>query len=119
MRFQKHYKMFTGQISMVPLMNIVLLVVIYCILTQSMQAQNGINAIRGPAAVSGKEIFINIAAGGIIAINNTQVSQDSLVGYLQGIKIEGKTPSVIIKAAEHTPFGQIARIMKSVGECGD
>ncbi|HPO52431.1 MAG TPA: biopolymer transporter ExbD [bacterium] len=121
MKFPRRYEIFKGQINMAPLIDVVLLQLIYFMLTSSFIMQPGIK-INLPSAMSTdkieeKEIFINVSAEGIIFLEEKQVSPEQLAGLLNSYK--GKEHLVVvIKGDIRTPHGKIVNVMDIVRTSG-
>ena len=121
MKFPRRYEIFKGQINMAPLIDVVLLQLIYFMLTSSFIMQPGIK-INLPSAMSTdkieeKEIFINISAEGIIFLEEKQVSPEQLAGLLSSYR--GKEHLiVVIKGDVRTPHGKIVNVMDIVRTSG-
>lgn len=113
MKFRRRHEIFRGQINMAPLIDVVLLQLIYFMLTSSFIMQPGIK-IQLPTAISTdrieeKEIFINVSAEGIVFLGEKQISLEQLEYSLK--TFSNKNAIVIIKGDEKTPHGRIVKIM--------
>lgn len=115
MKFSRRYEIFKGQINMAPLIDVVLLQLIYFMLTSSFIMQPGIK-INLPSAVSTdiikeKEVFISVSAEGIIFLEEKQVSLDELENFLKNLSSVNKNVIVVIKGDIRTPHGKIVTVM--------
>jgi len=115
MRFARKHEIFKGQINMAPLIDVVLLQLIYFMLTSSFIMQPGIK-INLPTAVSTdniekNEIFISISAEGILFLEEKQVSLQQLESFLRKFNETKKDAIIVIKGDVRTPHGKVVNVM--------
>ncbi len=120
MKFARHHEIFKGQINMAPLIDVVLMQLIYFMLTSSFIMQPGIK-IQLPTAVSTdrieeKEVFISVSAEGIVFVGEKQIALDQLESLLK--PFGSSDAIVIIKGDEKTPHGKIVKIMDIAKKAG-
>lgn len=115
MRFPKRYEIFKGQTNMAPLIDVILQLLVYFMLTSSFIMQPGIK-INLPTAISTdsiekNEVFISVSAEGIIFLGEKQVSPQQLEQFLRKFNERSKNIIIIIKGDVKTPHGKIVGVM--------
>ncbi|MCM8825615.1 MAG: biopolymer transporter ExbD [Candidatus Omnitrophica bacterium] len=115
MKFSKKYEIFKGQTNLAPLIDVVLLILIYFMLTSSFIMQPGIK-INLPTAISTdtiekNEVFISVSAEGIIFLGEKQVSPQELENSLRKLKETSKDIVIVIKGDVNTLHGKIVSVM--------
>ncbi|MCM8821638.1 MAG: biopolymer transporter ExbD [Candidatus Omnitrophica bacterium] len=115
MRFPKRYEIFKGQTNMAPLIDVILQLLVYFMLTSSFIMQPGIK-INLPTAISTdsiekNEVFISVSAEGIIFLGEKQVSPQQLEQFLRKFNETSKNIIIIIKGDVKTPHGKIVSVM--------
>jgi biopolymer transport protein ExbD len=118
MKFQRHYEIAKGEINFIPLVNIVLLITIYFIITSSFITQPIIN-VRTTKMVQAKKwtnkIFLNISATGKIFSEGKEIPFKEVGVFLK--KFKGNI-LVIVKGQKNTPNGTIVKIIDMVHKSG-
>ncbi len=118
MRFQRHYKMETGEINFIPLINIVLLITIYFILISSFISTPVVNigvSRAGETKQYKNKIFLNVSSAGEIFSEGKKISLQELGSFLKEFK---GNMLVIIKGQSNTPNGIMVRIINKIHKAG-
>ncbi len=120
MRFKRHIGLEHGlqQIDIVPLIDVVLLLLIFFMLTSSFIMQPGIK-VNLPRAVTGEivkyeNIEIVLSGENAVYLNGKEVTQDGLKGFLR--QVAAKNRSIFIKADKRASIGRVVEIW---GMCRD
>jgi len=120
MRFKRHLGLEHGlqQIDIVPLIDMVLLLLIFFMLTSSFIMQPGIK-VNLPKAVTSEivkyeNIEIVLSGENAVYLNGEEVTQDGLKGFLR--QVAAKNRSIFIKADKRASLGRVVEIW---GMCRD
>ncbi|MCM8772676.1 MAG: biopolymer transporter ExbD [Candidatus Omnitrophica bacterium] len=124
MVFRRNYEIKKGEMNLTPLVDVVLQLIIFFMLSSSLIMQPGIK-IKLPAAkttdiIKEKEIFIDIAENGTIFFNGKVVNFEELEEKFKNeIKTEKQTNVIlVIKADKNTKHGIVVKVMDIGRKCG-
>lgn len=104
--------------NLVPLIDVLLILLIFFIITFSMaQRENDLN-ISVPAADSGApkdrqvgEIVVNIAKDGLVRVNTQTLNEEQLFKRFQDIYSVKKNQAIIIRADEESVYKNMFRVL--------
>ena len=118
--FRRHIKLKRGTIDMAPLIDVVFLLLIFFMLTSSFMSQPGIK-VRLPRALTGQvlqrnTVVLTITKNNQMYLNNKKLTFDDLKSELKQIDKERQT--LLIKADEKAPIGQIVEVWDLCRELG-
>ena len=122
MRFRRHYSITKGELNLTPLVDVVLLQLIYFMLTSSFIMQPGIK-IKLPTAtttekIEKREIFVSVSKEGIIFFKERCVSIDELEKLLVKERKKNGNLIVVIKGDREAKHGDIVRVMDIARKTG-
>jgi len=123
MKFPKHYSMTKGDLNLTPLIDVVLLQLIYFMLTSSFIMQPGIK-INLPHAVTTekiekRELFVSISEEGIVFYGEKPVSLDKLEKILlEEVRKKNGKITLVIKGDEKARHGKIVNVMDRARKVG-
>ncbi|MCL5408405.1 MAG: biopolymer transporter ExbD [Candidatus Omnitrophica bacterium] len=118
MKFQKHYEIIKGEINFIPLVNIVLLIMIYFIMMTGFIAQPVLNIKVSKIAQVKKwtnKIFLDVSSTGRISSEGKEIPLEAVGSFLKNFK--GKT-LVIVKGQNSTPNGIMVKVIDMVHKSG-
>lgn len=122
MRFKRHIKIEQGleQINMAPLIDIILLLLIFFMLSSSFTFQSGIN-VKLPKAVTSdaiqdENITVTITSEDVIYLANSVITISELKAELS--KPENRRRPVMIKADRRSSMGRIVDVWDVCREMG-
>ena len=105
----------TVVISITSLIDVVLLLLIFFMLTTNFVEQPGMKLdlpeTESTVGESTDELTVTISADGIIYLGNEQIALDSLKAALQKYTEENNTSSLVLKADKATPHGTVVQVM--------
>lgn len=118
MRLRRQVHTLKGPIDLAPLIDVVLLLLIFFILSSSFVLQPGVK-ITMPSTLDGNHGVTNVrhilaitAADPPLVFFNDQISsREKLPEQFRQIAGEGKGNSLVIKADRHVPYGTVVDIM--------
>ncbi|RKY30814.1 MAG: biopolymer transporter ExbD [Candidatus Omnitrophota bacterium] len=122
MKFRRHYSIKKGELNLTPLVDVVLLQLIYFMLTSSFIMQPGIK-IKLPTAtttekIEKKEIFVSVSKEGLIFFKERCVSIDELEKLLLEEKKRNKNLIIVIKGDKDAKHGDIVKVMDVARKTG-
>ena len=122
MRFRRHYSITKGELNLTPLVDVVLLQLIYFMLTSSFIMQPGIK-IKLPTAtttekIEKREIFVSVSKEGIIFFKERCVSIDELEKLLVKERKKNGNLIVVIKGDREAKHGDIVKVMDIARKTG-
>lgn len=122
MRFSRHYQMTKGEISIAPLVDVVLQQLIYFMLTSSFIMQPGIK-IKLPTAVTServeqKEVIVSVAENGSIFYEEKPVSIEQLEIFLAQTTRKNPHVLLVIKGDCQARHRDIVRVMDRARRAG-
>jgi len=121
-RFRRHYSITKGELNLTPLVDVVLLQLIYFMLTSSFIMQPGIK-IKLPTAtttekIEKREIFVSVSKEGIIFFKERCVSIDELEKLLLKERKKNGNLIIVIKGDREAKHGDIVRVMDIARKTG-
>jgi len=122
MRFRRHYSITKGELNLTPLVDVVLLQLIYFMLTSSFIMQPGIK-IKLPTAtttekIEKREIFVSVSKEGVIFFKERCVSIDELEKLLLEERKKNGNLIVVIKGDREAKHGDIVKVMDIARKTG-
>ena len=122
MRFRRHYSITKGELNLTPLVDVVLLQLIYFMLTSSFIMQPGIK-IKLPTAtttekIEKREIFVSVSKEGIIFFKERCVSIDELEKLLLKERKGNRNLIVVVKGDREAKHGDIVKVMDIARKTG-
>ena len=122
MRFRRHYSITKGELNLTPLVDVVLLQLIYFMLTSSFIMQPGIK-IKLPTAtttekIEKREIFVSVSKEGVIFFKERCVSIDELEKLLLKERKKNGNLIVVIKGDREAKHGDIVKVMDIARKTG-
>jgi len=113
MKFKRHIEIEKGQLDVTPLINVVLLLLLFFILTSNFVFQPGIK-ISLPKAVTSeviqeKSLIISIAENNYIYLNDRMITIPELASRLKIASKENKP--LLIKADRHTLLDKVVQVL--------
>ncbi|MCD5401981.1 biopolymer transporter ExbD [candidate division NPL-UPA2 bacterium] len=122
MKFKRQAQRIVGKIDLIPLIDVVLLLLIFFILSSRFIFQSVIAVDLPEAITSDIEAQANhtviLTRGGLIFFDGRKVTEEGLNFGLELARSRGRDPLVIIKADEEVPHRQVMKIMGLVKEAG-
>lgn len=120
MRFKRHLTLKKGQLDIVPLIDVVLLLLIFFMLTSAFVSHPGIK-VNLPKAVTSeaileKNLIITVTDKNVIYLNQQAITLKELVPELKQAAEEGK--SLLIKADRKVPLGKIVEVWDLCRDAG-
>lgn len=114
MRFKRHIELEKGKLDLTPLVDVVLLLLIFFMLTSSFIVQPTI-PVKLPKALTGKSLEkrrfeIVITSENIIYIEGAPITVKKLEEKLQYFKKKGKLSGVLIKSDRKTSLGTVVQV---------
>jgi biopolymer transport protein TolR len=111
-----------AEINITPMVDVMLvLLVIFMVAAPLMMAGVPLELPRTSAArvsTPKKPMVVSLAADGSLYIRDDQVSKDSLVSRLAGLKAAEGDTVVYVRADKGRPYGDVMEILGKVGESG-
>ncbi len=122
MRFKRRAQKIVGKIDLIPLIDIVLLLLIFFILSSRFIFQSVVT-VNLPAAVTPEmEAQANHAViltkSGLIFFDGRKVNREGLNFGLELALSKGRNPLVIIRADKDVPYNQVMNIMGLIKKAG-
>jgi biopolymer transport protein ExbD len=122
MRFKRRAQKIVGKIDLIPLIDIVLLLLIFFILSSRFIFQSAV-AVNLPTSVTSEvEAQANhdviLTKSGLIFFDGRKVNREGLNFGLELALSKGRNPLVIIKADKDVPYNQIMKIMGLIKKAG-
>ena len=122
MRFRRHYSITKGELNLTPLVDVVLLQLIYFMLTSSFIMQPGIK-IKLPTAtttekIEKREIFVSVSKEGLIFFKERCVSIDELEKLLLKERKKNGNLIIVIKGDREAKHGDIVKVMDIARKTG-
>lgn len=122
MRFKRYYKALTTleQINLTPLIDVILMLLIFFILSSSLASQSGIN-VKLPKAITSdaikeENLTIIVTSENVIYLNNKIITIKELRRELE--KSVNKNRSILIKADRRSSVGRIVDVWDLCREIG-
>ncbi len=122
MKFKRRAQRIVGKVDLIPLIDVILLLLIFFILSSRFIFQSVI-AVDLPEAITTdveaqENHTVILAKSGLIFFDGRRVNREGLNFGLELTLSKGRDPLVIIKADAEVPYGQVIEIMglaKKVG----
>lgn len=122
MKFKRRARRIVGKIDLIPLIDVVLLLLIFFILSSRFIFQSVVAVDLPEAITSDVESQANhtviLTRRGLIFFDGRKVNQEGLNFGLELALSRGRDPLLIIKADEEVPHGQVVKIMGLAKEMG-
>lgn len=122
MKFKRRAGRLVGKIDLIPLIDVVLLLLIFFILSSRFIFQSVVAVDLPEAITSDIETQANhtviLAGSGLIFFDGRKVTEEGLNFGLELALKRGRDPLVIIRADGEVPYRQVMRIMGLVKEAG-
>ncbi|HNS32678.1 MAG TPA: biopolymer transporter ExbD [bacterium] len=122
MRFTRHYSITKGELNMAPLIDVVLLQLIYFMLTSSFIMQPGIKINLPQAAtteiVKEQEVFISVSEKGVIFYRDAPVTAEELSLLLSKEKAVSSNLVLILKGDRKAEHGVVVQVMDIARRAG-
>ena len=122
MKFKRRAPRIVGKIDLIPLIDIVLLLLIFFILSSRFIFQSVIAVDLPPAITPDIEAQANhtviLTGSGLIFFDGRKVNLEGLNFGLDLILSKGRNPLLIIKADEKVPYTQVMKIMALARKAG-
>ncbi len=122
MNFRRRAERIAGRIGLIPLIDVVLLLLIFFILSSRFIFQSGIRvdlpqAVTRDAQPSSSHTII-LTKSGLIFYDGRKVNREGLNFGLELATAKGRNPLLIIKADREVPYNQVVEIMGLVKKSG-
>ncbi len=122
MRFKRRAQKIVGKIDLIPLIDIVLLLLIFFILSSRFIFQSVV-AVNLPTSVTSEvEAQANhdviLTKSGLIFFDGRKVNREGLNFGLELALSKGRNPLVIIRADKGVPYNQVMKIMGLIKKAG-
>jgi len=125
MKLRRNVHLLRGPIDLAPLIDVVLLLLIFFILSSSFVLQPGVK-ITTPSTMDGSRGVTNVrhilaitaADPPLIFFNDQISSRDKLSEQFQEIAAQGGVSSLVIKADRQVPYGTVVDIMNQALAAG-
>ncbi|MCK9265798.1 biopolymer transporter ExbD [bacterium] len=122
MRFKRHYSIIKGELNMAPLIDVVLLQLIYFMLTSSFIMQPGIKINLPQAAttetVKEKEVVISVSETGVIFYKDVPTTIEQLEALLSREAKKSTNLILILKGDKETKHGMVVSVMDTARKVG-
>ncbi len=122
MKFKRRAQRIAGRIDLIPLIDVVLLLLIFFILSSRFIFQSVVTVNLPEAITSDVEAQANhtviLTRSGLIFFDGKKVNREGLNFGLELAISKGRDPLVIIRADEGVPHGQVMEIMGLTKEMG-
>ncbi len=122
MEFKRQAQRIAGKIDLIPLIDVVLLLLIFFILSSRFIFQSVIAVDLPEAITADMEARANhtviLTRDGIIFFDGRRVTEEGLNFGLELALSRGRDPLVIIKADEEVSYSQVMKIMSLAREAG-
>jgi biopolymer transport protein ExbD len=122
MRFKRHYSIIKGELNMAPLIDVVLLQLIYFMLTSSFIMQPGIKINLPQAAttetVKEKEVVISVSETGVIFYKDVPTTIEQLEALLSREAKKSSNLILILKGDKETKHGMVVSVMDTARKVG-
>jgi len=122
MRFQRHYQIMKGEMNLAPLIDVVLQLLIFFMLTSSFILQPGIRVNLPTAAttepVQSRQVVLTVTADGAVFLNERPVSLDALGRLLADSARSNPGILLVVKGDRDAKHGMVVRVMDIAREAG-
>lgn len=120
MRFLRHYSLMSGEVKMLPIVNLVLLLLFFFVLTSGYVARQGPENRSAvlPGQENRQEVVITVSKDGLIGYNNSGIGLPDLGVLLREKVAQNSNVVLVIKARENVRHGDIMRIMEEAQQAG-
>lgn len=114
----------TPQVNLVPMLDVLMSVLTFFIITSMMLTGEKLNNVELPNAGGGSEqqqiepLVIGLDRRGEIVMANSPVSEAELAVAMQAYLAENPEGQVILKADRDLPYQQIVQLLKKMGAIG-
>ena len=123
MTFKTHVTIANGRIDAAPMINVVLLLLVFLLLSSPFVLQSGfglveIPAARGPKNVSLQELVITISRDNLLFFKNQPTTLAQLPELLRNAAGETRNPELIIKADRQVGYDTLIKVIDSAFDAG-
>jgi len=126
MKFRNVAKIEPIPLQLAPMIDVLLLLLLFFIITMNLAKQETEIEISVPAADEGKvnssrdvgEIVVNVKKDGTILVEGAQLSQDELLNKLQLISGIHKDQAVILRGDEKSNFQNVMDVLNTCQKAG-
>ncbi|HCN29041.1 MAG TPA: biopolymer transporter ExbD [Verrucomicrobiales bacterium] len=126
MNFRKQHSIEPTPMQLAPLVDVLLLLVIFFAVTSHYASVEQIMDVSVPAADTGKddrarnvgEIIVNIKQDGVIIVNGQEVTASQLLRNLANIVAVNKDQAVILRGDEQVPYQNVVSVLDTCQKAG-
>ncbi len=122
MEFKKRTQRIVGKVDLIPLIDVVLLLLIFFILSSRFIFQSVIAVDLPKAITADVEAQANhtviLTRGGLIFFDGRKVPEEGLIFGLELARSRGRDPLVIIRADKEVSYSQVMKIMGLARKAG-
>ncbi len=123
MTFKTHVTIANGRIDAAPMINVVLLLLVFLLLSSPFVLQSGFGLVemptaRGPKNVSLQELVITISRDNLLFFKNQPTTLAKLPELLRSAAGETRNPELIIKADRQVGYDTLIQVIDSAFEAG-
>lgn len=122
MDFRRRAERIAGRIDLIPLIDVVLLLLIFFILSSCFIFQSAVKVNLPPAvtpdALPSSSHTVILTKSGLIFFDGRKVNVEGLNFGLELATAKGRDPLLIIKADREVPYRQVVEIMEVVKKSG-
>ena len=123
MTFKTHVTIANGRIDAAPMINVVLLLLVFLLLSSPFVLQSGYGLVempiaRGPKNVSLQELVITISRDNLLFFKNQPTTAAKLPEQLRRAAAEMRNPELIIKADRQVGYDTLIQVIDSAFDAG-
>jgi biopolymer transport protein ExbD len=122
MKFERHLEIVKGRLDMTPLIDVVLLLLLFFILASSYVLQPGIRVelpLGGKISpLPGKQYILTLTSSGLLFFGDQMLEWADLPESLEEGRESGEERSLLIRADGRVTYEQLARIMEIARQSG-
>ena len=111
-----------SEINVTPLVDVMLVLLIIFMVTAPILQQGASvdqpKVAGGPLAGQEEQLVVNVAKGGQLYLNDTQMTPEQLTTKLRAIAAARPDRQLYVRADQSVPYGQVMRVMSAVREAG-
>ena len=123
MTFKTHVAIANGRIDAAPMINVVLLLLVFLLLSSPYVLQSGYDLVDMPVAhrpknVSLQELVITISRDNLLFFKNQPTTHEKLPDQLRHAAAEMRNPELIIKADRQVGYDTLIKVIDSAFDAG-
>lgn len=122
MKFERHLEIVKGRLDMTPLIDVVLLLLLFFILASSYVLQPGIRVelpLGGQVGpLPGRQYILTLTSSGLLFFGDQLLEWGELPSRLSERRAESEERSLVIRADGRVSYEQLARIMQIARQSG-